>query len=198
MYACNGILFNHESPRRGETFVTRKITRGLANIAQGLEDCLYMGNIDSQRDWGHARDYVQMQWLMLQQDTAEDFVIATGKQYSVRQFIEWSAAELGLALAFSGEGVEEIATVTAIEGDNAPALKPGDVIMRIDPQYFRPAEVDSLLGDASKAKQKLGWVPDCSVQDMCAEMVAEDLITAKRHALLKQHGLELPVTLENG
>ncbi|WP_424830076.1 GDP-mannose 4,6-dehydratase [Ruegeria sp.] len=198
MYACNGILFNHESPRRGETFVTRKITRGLANIAQGLEDCLYMGNIDSQRDWGHARDYVQMQWLMLQQETPEDFVIATGKQYSVRQFIEWSAAELGIVLEFSGEGVDEIATVTAIEGDNAPALKPGDVIMRIDPQYFRPAEVDSLLGDASKAKQKLGWEPDCSVQDMCAEMVAEDLITAKRHALLKQHGLELPVTLENG
>ena len=198
MYACNGILFNHESPRRGETFVTRKITRGLANIAQGLEDCLYMGNIDSQRDWGHAKDYVQMQWLMLQQDTPEDFVIATGKQYSVRQFIEWSAAELGIVLEFSGEGVDEIATITAIEGDNAPPLKPGDVIMRIDPQYFRPAEVDSLLGDASKAKQKLGWVPELSVQEMCAEMVAEDLMTAKRHALLKRHGLELPVTLENG
>ncbi|MDA7964021.1 GDP-mannose 4,6-dehydratase [Ruegeria sp.] len=198
MYACNGILFNHESPRRGETFVTRKITRGLANIAQGLEDCLYMGNIDSQRDWGHAKDYVQMQWLMLQQDMPEDFVIATGKQYSVRQFIEWSAAELGIALEFSGEGVEEIATVTAIEGDNAPALKPGDVIMRIDPQYFRPAEVDSLLGDASKARQKLGWQPELSVQEMCAEMVTDDLITAKRHALLKQHGLDLPITLENG
>lgn len=198
MYACNGILFNHESPRRGETFVTRKITRGLANIAQGLEDCLYMGNIDSQRDWGHAKDYVQMQWLMLQQDTPEDFVIATGKQYSVRQFIEWSAAELGIVLEFSGEGVDEIATVKTIEGDNAPALKSGDVIMRIDSQYFRPAEVDSLLGDASKARQKLGWQPELSVQEMCAEMVIEDLITAKRHALLKQHGLDLPITLENG
>ena len=198
MYACNGILFNHESPRRGETFVTRKITRGLSNIAQGLEDCLYMGNIDSLRDWGHAKDYVRVQWLMLQQEEPEDFVIATGKQYSVRQFIEWSAAELGIVLEFSGEGVDEVAIVVDVEGDNAPALNAGDVIMRIDPQYFRPAEVDSLQGDASKAKQKLGWEPEFSVQEICAEMVAEDLITAKRHALLKQHGLELPVTLENG
>ena len=198
MYACNGILFNHESPRRGETFVTRKITRGLANIAQGLEDCLYMGNIDSLRDWGHAKDYVRMQWLMLQQDNPEDFVIATGKQYSVRQFIEWSAAELGVALEFTGQGVDEIATVTAVEGDNAPALKPGDVIMRIDPQYFRPAEVETLLGDPSNAKTKLGWEPELTVQEMCAEMVLEDLKTAKRHALLKEHGFELPVSLENG
>ena len=198
MYACNGILFNHESPRRGETFVTRKITRGLANIAQGLEDCLYMGNIDSLRDWGHAKDYVRMQWLMLQQDTPEDFVIATGVQYSVRQFIEWSAAELGITLEFSGEGVDEIATVKSIEGDNAPALKSGDVVMRIDPQYFRPAEVETLLGDPSNAKAKLGWVPELTVQDMCAEMVVEDLKTAKRHALLKEHGYELPVSLENG
>ncbi|WP_170341875.1 GDP-mannose 4,6-dehydratase [Ruegeria arenilitoris] len=198
MYACNGILFNHESPRRGETFVTRKITRGLANIAQGLEKCLYMGNIDSLRDWGHAKDYVRMQWMMLQQDKPEDFVIATGKQYSVRQFIEWSAAELGLTLEFSGSGVDEVATVTAIEGDNAPALKPGDVIMRIDPQYFRPAEVDTLLGDPSNAKAKLGWEPELTVQEMCAEMVREDLKTAKRHALLKEHGFELPVSLENG
>ncbi|WP_170461526.1 GDP-mannose 4,6-dehydratase [Ruegeria arenilitoris] len=198
MYACNGILFNHESPRRGETFVTRKITRGLANIAQGLEKCLYMGNIDSLRDWGHAKDYVRMQWMMLQQDKPEDFVIATGKQYSVRQFIEWSAAELGLTLEFSGSGVDEVATVTAIEGDNAPALKPGDVIMRIDPQYFRPAEVDTLLGDPSNAKAKLGWEPELTVQEMCAEMVLEDLKTAKRHALLKEHGFELPVSLENG
>ncbi|MBY6084326.1 GDP-mannose 4,6-dehydratase [Ruegeria arenilitoris] len=198
MYACNGILFNHESPRRGETFVTRKITRGLANIAQGLEKCLYMGNIDSLRDWGHAKDYVRMQWMMLQQDKPEDFVIATGKQYSVRQFIEWSAAELGLTLEFSGSGVDEVATVTAIDGDNAPALKPGDVIMRIDPQYFRPAEVDTLLGDPSNAKAKLGWEPELTVQEMCAEMVLEDLKTAKRHALLKEHGFELPVSLENG
>ncbi|WP_170391649.1 GDP-mannose 4,6-dehydratase [Ruegeria arenilitoris] len=198
MYACNGILFNHESPRRGETFVTRKITRGLANIAQGLEKCLYMGNIDSLRDWGHAKDYVRMQWMMLQQDKPEDFVIATGKQYSVRQFIEWSAAELGLTLEFSGSGVDEVATVTAIDGDNAPALKPGDVIMRIDPQYFRPAEVETLLGDPSNAKAKLGWEPELTVQEMCAEMVLEDLKTAKRHALLKEHGFELPVSLENG
>ncbi len=198
MYACNGILFNHESPRRGETFVTRKITRGLANIAQGLEDCLHMGNIDSLRDWGHAKDYVRMQWLMLQQDAPEDFVIATGVQYSVRQFIEWSAAELGVTLEFTGEGVDEIATVKAVEGDNAPALKPGDVVMRINPRYFRPAEVETLLGDPSKAKQKLGWVPELTVQDMCAEMVHEDLKTAQRHALLKQHGYEMPVSLENG
>ncbi|WP_170326666.1 GDP-mannose 4,6-dehydratase [Ruegeria arenilitoris] len=198
MYACNGILFNHESPRRGETFVTRKITRGLANIAQGLENCLYMGNIDSLRDWGHAKDYVRMQWLMLQQDNPEDFVIATGVQYSVRQFIEWSAAELGITLEFTGEGVDEIATVKSIEGDNAPALKPGDVIMRIDPQYFRPAEVETLLGDPSNAKTKLGWEPELTVQEMCAEMVVEDLKTSKRHALLKEHGYELPVSLENG
>ncbi|WP_425084456.1 GDP-mannose 4,6-dehydratase [Ruegeria profundi] len=198
MYACNGILFNHESPRRGETFVTRKITRGLANIAQGLEDCLHMGNIDSLRDWGHAKDYVRMQWLMLQQDAPEDFVIATGVQYSVRQFIEWSAAELGVTLEFTGEGVDEIATVKAVEGDNAPALKPGDVVMRINPRYFRPAEVETLLGDPSKAKQKLGWVPELTVQDMCQEMVREDLKTAQRHALLKQHGYEMPVSLENG
>ena len=196
IYACNGILFNHESPRRGETFVTRKITRGLANIAQGLEPCLYMGNIDSLRDWGHAKDYVRMQWLMLQQEQAEDFVIATGVQYSVREFITWAAAELGITLEFSGTGTGETATVTAIAGDNAPALKVGDVVMRIDPRYFRPAEVETLLGNPAKAKARLGWVPEITAQDMCAEMVAEDLKTAKRHALLKEHGLELPVSLE--
>ena len=196
LYACNGILFNHESPRRGETFVTRKITRGLANIAQGLEPCLFMGNIDSLRDWGHAKDYVRMQWMMLQQDAAEDFVIATGKQYSVRAFITWSAAELGLTLSFSGSGVDEIATVTAISGDKAPALAIGDVVMRIDPRYFRPAEVETLLGDPSKAKTKLGWEPQITAQEMCAEMVAHDLRAAKRHALLKLHGLDLPVALE--
>ena len=198
MYACNGILFNHESPRRGETFVTRKITRGLANIAQGLEPCLYMGNIDALRDWGHAKDYVRMQWMMLQQDEPDDFVIATGKQYSVREFITWSAAELGVTLEFKGEGVEETGTVVAIEGDNAPALNVGDVIVRIDPRYFRPAEVETLLGDPAKAKEKLGWVPEITTQEMCAEMVAEDLKTAKRHALLKEHGMEMPVSLENG
>ncbi len=196
MYACNGILFNHESPRRGETFVTRKITRGLANIAMGLEPCLYMGNIDSLRDWGHAKDYVRMQWMMLQQDAPEDFVIATGQQYSVRDFITWAAAELGITLEFTGEGVDEIATVAAVEGDRAPLLKEGDVVMRIDPSYFRPAEVETLLGDATKARERLGWEPEITAREMCAEMVAEDLRTARRHTLLKEHGIALPVSIE--
>lgn len=196
MYACNGILFNHESPRRGETFVTRKITRGLANVAMGVESCLYMGNIDSLRDWGHARDYVRMQWMMLQQDVAEDFVIATGVQYSVREFIDWTARELGITLRFRGAGVDEVAVVEAVSGDKAPAVRPGDVIMRIDPRYFRPAEVDSLLGDPAKAKARLGWVPEITAQEMCAEMVEEDLKSARRHAMLKKHGLELPVSME--
>lgn len=198
MYACNGILFNHESPRRGETFVTRKITRGLANIAQGLESCLYMGNMDALRDWGHAKDYVRMQWMMLQQEQPEDFVIATGVQYSVRQFIEWSAAELGITLRFEGQGVDEHAVVAAISGEKAPALKVGDVVVRVDPRYFRPAEVETLLGDPSKAKQKLGWVPEITVQEMCAEMVAEDLKAAQRHALLKSHGHDVQISRENG
>jgi len=196
MYACNGILFNHESPRRGETFVTRKITRALANISQGLEDCLHLGNIDALRDWGHAKDYVRMQWMMLQQDAPEDFVIATGVQYSVRQFVQWSAEELGITLEFSGSGLDEIATVAAIAGNNAPALSVGDVVMRIDPRYFRPAEVETLLGNPAKAKEKLGWVPEITVQEMCAEMAAEDLKTARRHALLQQHGMDLPVSVE--
>lgn len=196
MYACNGILFNHESPRRGETFVTRKITRGLANIAQGLDSCLYMGNIDALRDWGHAKDYVRMQWMMLQQDVAEDFVIATGVQHSVREFINWSAAELGITLRFEGEGVDEVGIVTEITGDNAPAVNVGDVILRIDPRYFRPAEVETLLGDPSKAKKKLGWTPEITVQEMCAEMVQEDLKAAKRHALLKQHNYDVPMSQE--
>jgi GDPmannose 4,6-dehydratase len=196
MYACNGILFNHESPRRGETFVTRKITRGFSNIAQGLESCLYMGNMDSLRDWGHAKDYVRMQWLMLQQETPEDFVIATGVQYSVRQFITWSAAELGIQIEFQGDGVDEVAVVTAISGENAPALKVGDIILRIDPRYFRPAEVETLLGDPSKAKDKLGWIPEITAQEMCAEMVAYDLAQAKQHALLKRHGYDMAVSLE--
>ena len=197
MYACNGILFNHESPRRGETFVTRKITRGLANIAQGLENCLYMGNIDALRDWGHAKDYVRMQWMMLQQDQPEDFVIATGKQYSVREFITWSAAELGIALKFEGQGIDEQGIVMAIEGKLAPEVSVGDTIMRVDPRYFRPAEVETLLGDPSKAKEILGWVPEITAQEMCAEMIAEDLKAAQRHALLKQHGYEVPVSVEN-
>lgn len=197
MFACNGTLFNHESPRRGETFVTRKITRGLANIAQGLEQCLHMGNIDALRDWGHAKDYVRMMWMMLQQDEADDFVVATGVQHSVRQFIEWSAKELGITLRFEGTGVDEIGVVEHIEGNKAPALKVGDVVVRVDPRYFRPAEVETLLGDPAKAKQKLGWVPEITVQEMCAEMVAEDLKTAQRHALLKQHGYEVPVSVEN-
>ncbi len=197
MYACNGILFNHESPRRGETFVTRKITRGLANIAQGLEQCLFMGNLDALRDWGHAKDYVRMQWMMLQQEKPEDFVIATGVQYSVRQFIQWSANELGITLRFEGRGVDEAAVVQSIEGDKAPALKVGDVVVRVDPRYFRPAEVETLLGDPTKAKEKLGWVPEITVQEMCAEMVREDLIAARRHALLKQHGHDVPVPMEN-
>lgn len=198
IYACNGILFNHESARRGETFVTRKITRGLANIAQGLEGCLYMGNIDALRDWGHAKDYVRMQWMMLQQDVAEDFVIATGVQYSVRQFITWSAAELGITLRFEGTGVDEYAVVDSVIGEDAPSVRPGDVVMRIDPQYFRPAEVETLLGSPAKAKKKLGWEPQITAQEMCAEMVANDLKVARRHALLKEHGLDLPIPLENG
>jgi GDPmannose 4,6-dehydratase len=197
IYACNGILFNHESPRRGETFVTRKITRGLANIAQGLERCLYLGNMNALRDWGHARDYVRMQWLMLQQDQPEDFVIATGVQHSVRDFVRWSAAELGLTLRFAGEGLEEHAIVERISGDAAPALRPGDVIVRVDSRYFRPAEVETLLGDPFKAKERLGWVPEISVQAMCAEMVAEDLKVAKRHAFLKAHGHEAPISVED-
>ena len=196
LYACNGILFNHESPRRGETFVTRKITRGLANMAQGLEPCLYMGNIDALRDWGHARDYVRMQWMMLQQDQPDDFVIATGKQYSVREFIIWAAQDLGLTLEFSGEGVDETATVAAIEGDRAPALKVGDIVMRIDPRYFRPAEVETLLGDPSKARERLGWEPLITAREMCAEMIEEDHKEAKRHAFLKANGYELPVSVE--
>lgn len=197
MYACNGILFNHESPRRGETFVTRKITRGLSNIAQGLEACLYMGNLDALRDWGHAKDYVRMQWMMLQQAQADDFVIATGVQYSVRQFIDWSARELGLTLHFEGQGLQEHAVVVAVEGDKAPAVKVGDVLVRVDSRYFRPTEVDTLLGDPTKAKVKLGWVPEITVQDMCAEMVAHDLKAAQRHALLKAHGHDVVVSVEN-
>lgn len=197
LYACNGILFNHESPRRGETFVTRKITKGLANIAHGLETCLYMGNIDARRDWGHASDYVRMQWLMLQQEDPEDYVIATGVQHSVRDFIIWTAEELGITLRFEGTGVEERGIVEAVTYDLAPAVKTGDVIVRIDPRYFRPAEVETLLGDAAKAREKLGWMPQITARQMCAEMVAEDLNTARRHAFLRTHGFDTPLSLEN-
>ena len=196
MYACNGILFNHESPRRGETFVTRKITRGLANIAQGIDRCLFMGNLDALRDWGHAKDYVAAQWLMLQQDQPEDFVIASGAQNSVRQFIEWSAAELGISIEFHGQGVGECATVAGVVGDSAPAVSVGDVIVRVDPRYFRPTEVDTLLGDPTKAKERLGWATETSAQEMCREMVEADLEIAKRSALLKRHGFKIPTPQE--
>ncbi|TXH54106.1 MAG: GDP-mannose 4,6-dehydratase [Bacteroidia bacterium] len=191
IYACNGILFNHESPRRGETFVTRKITRGLAHIALGLEKCLYLGNLNALRDWGHAKDYVRMQWLMLQQEQPEDFVIATGVQFSVRQFIQWSAQELGIYLRFEGEGVDEIAIVEQITSDIVTGLKVGDIIVRVDARYFRPTEVETLLGEPQKAKEKLGWVPEITVQEMCKEMVQEDLKLAQRNALLKQSGHEV-------
>lgn len=188
MYACNGILFNHESPRRGETFVTRKITRGLANIAQGLQAKLYMGNLDALRDWGHAKDYVAMQWLMLQQNAPEDFVIASGKQHSVRDFVGWAALELGIRLRFEGEGAGEVGIVESVEGEDAPGVSPGDCILEIDPRYFRPTEVDTLLGDADKARRKLGWSTEISAREMCAEMVASDLEVARGHALLQRHG----------
>jgi len=196
MYACNGILFNHESPRRGETFVTRKITRAIANISQGLERCLYLGNMDALRDWGHAKDYVRMQWMMLQQDKADDFVIATGKQISVREFVILSAKEAGIELEFTGKGLDEIATVISLSSNNVDTLKVGDVIVKVDPRYFRPAEVETLLGDPSKAKEQLGWTPEITVEEMCAEMVANDLRNAKKHAILKSHGYETSVSVE--
>jgi GDPmannose 4,6-dehydratase len=196
MYACNGILFNHESPRRGETFVTRKITRGLSNIAQGLENCLFMGNIDALRDWGHAKDYVRMQWMMLQQAVPEDFVISTGVQYSVREFIKWSAEELGIEIDFMGKDQEEQGVVKSIIGDDAPNLKVGDVIVKIDPRYFRPSEVEALIGDSTNAKNKLGWVPEITVKEMCAEMVRQDLSDAKRARLLNEHGYSVPLSTE--
>jgi len=196
MFACNGILFNHESPRRGETFVTRKITRGLANIALGIQNCLYMGNLDALRDWGHARDYARAMWLMLQQNEPEDFVIASGKQHSVREFITWAAADLGITIEFTGSGIDEIGTATRVEGDLAPQVAVGDVILRIDPKYFRPAEVDALLGDPTKAKEKLGWLPEITARELCREMVQADHKAARRCALLKSHGLDLPVSVE--
>ncbi|TLD47013.1 MAG: GDP-mannose 4,6-dehydratase [Accumulibacter sp.] len=187
IYACNGILFNHESPVRGETFVTRKITRAIARIALGLQDCLYLGNLSALRDWGHARDYVEMQWLMLQQDHPEDFVIATGVQYSVRQFVEFAAAELGIGVRFEGEGVDEVGIVSRVEGTRAK-VKPGDVVVRVDPRYFRPTEVETLLGDPSKAREKLGWTPTTSVQELVREMVLADYSSARRDAMVKLAG----------
>ena len=197
LYACNGILFNHESPRRGETFVTRKVTRGLCNIAQGLGDCLYMGNLDALRDWGHAKDYVRMQWLMLQQQAAKDYVIATGVQYSVRSFIERAAQHLGVQVQFEGKGLYEVCRVVSVSGDQCPGIRVGQVIVRVDPRYFRPSEVETLLGDSSLAKSELGWVPEIGIEDLVAEMVDSDLQAAKRHALLKRHGLDVPVGRES-
>ena len=197
MYACNGILFNHESMRRGETFVTRKITRGLANIALGLDTCLSLGNMDALRDWGHAKDYVRMQWMMLQQEQPDDFVIATGKQISVREFVRLSARELGVELDFQGEGIDEIGVVSNITGELAPGLSVGDVVIRVNPRYFRPAEVETLLGDPTKAKELLGWVPEITVEEMCTEMVAYDLDQARQKSLLKSHGYNVPVAREN-
>ena len=188
MFACNGILFNHESPRRGETFVTRKITLGLTRIAQGLQDSLYLGNLNALRDWGHARDYVEAQWLMLQQDQPEDYCISSGTQHSVRQFIEWTAFELGVTLSFQGEGENEIGIVSSIIGHNAPSLKINDIIVRVDKRYFRPLEVETLLGDSSKAKKNLGWSPKITAQETCSEMVKEDLKIAKKLAFLELHG----------
>ena len=191
IYACNGILFNHESPRRGETFVTRKITRGLANISQGLQNCLYLGNLDAKRDWGHAKDYVKMQWLMLQQEKPEDFVIATGKQYSVREFVSLTAKELGITLEFEGEGLKEVGIIKNIESDVYKGLNVGEKIVKVDPEYFRPSEVETLLGDPSYAKEKLGWQPEISIEELCAEMVEEDLEQAKINANLKSQGFKI-------
>ncbi|MFC5550688.1 GDP-mannose 4,6-dehydratase [Massilia aerilata] len=196
MYACNGILFNHESPRRGETFVTRKITRGLANIVQGLERQLFLGNLDAMRDWGHARDYVEMQWLMLQQDKPEDYVIATGRQYSVRYFVELAARELGIELAWQGEGVNERGVIASVSGDKASGVAIGQAIVAVDPQYFRPTEVETLLGDPGKARTRLGWEPRTSFEAMVQEMVAADLDKARRHKLLASHGYDVAISLE--
>lgn len=196
MYACNGILFNHESPRRGETFVTRKITRALSNIAQGLEHQLYLGNLDALRDWGHARDYVQMQWLMLQQDQPQDFVIATGRQHSVREFVETAARELGITIAWQGQGVDERGLVAQVDGQHAPGVVVGQPIVAVDPHYFRPTEVETLLGDAARARERLGWEPRISFAAMVREMVAHDLESARRHKLLRSHGYNVALSRE--
>ena len=188
MHASNGILFNHESPRRGETFVTRKITRGLANISQGLEKCLWLGNMNALRDWGHAKDYVRMQWMMLQQETPDDYVIATGEQFSVREFVTWSAEALGITLSFEGDGLNEKGIVGAVDNSISPGISVGDTIVRIDTEYFRPTEVESLLGDSTKARETLGWKTEISVKDMCREMVKSDLEVAKQNLILQGYG----------
>jgi GDPmannose 4,6-dehydratase len=187
MYACNGILFNHESPRRGETFVTRKITRGLANISQGIDRCLYMGNLNALRDWGHAKDYVRMQWMMLQQENPKDYVIAFGEQFSVKDFILWSCKELGIELEFKDQGIKEHGIVKSVDNTISPGINVGDIIIRVDPRYFRPAEVETLLGDASKANTDLGWVPEISPQELCSEMIVEDLNEAKKQSFLNKN-----------
>tara|TARA_A100001015_G_scaffold309090_1_gene407889 strand:- start:2222 stop:3355 length:1134 start_codon:yes stop_codon:yes gene_type:complete len=197
IFACNGILFNHESPRRGETFVTRKITRGLANVALGLEECLYMGNINSLRDWGHAKDYVQMQWMMLQQENPKDYVIATGKQHSVREFIIWAANVLGIELEFVGKGIDEVGIVAGISGEYPLKIKVGQKIVKVHPRYFRPTEVDTLLGDSSEAKNDLGWKSKITVQEMCKEMIEEDYKVASRAVLLKENKLDLPNSIQD-
>tara|TARA_B100000963_G_scaffold362025_1_gene402256 strand:- start:22138 stop:23259 length:1122 start_codon:yes stop_codon:yes gene_type:complete len=197
MFACNGILFNHESPRRGETFVTRKITRGLCNIAQGLESKIYLGNMDALRDWGHAKDYVKMQWLMLQQEIPQDYVIATGIQFSVRQFVELSARELGIEIEFEGKGVNEKGIVRKIIGNNCPGIQIGDIIIEVDKRYFRPAEVETLLGDPTKAKNDLGWIPEITIDEMISEMIENDLIAAKKSRLLIEHGFESIISYED-
>ena len=191
IYACNGILFNHESPRRGETFVTRKITRGLANISQGIDKCLYLGNLDALRDWGHAKDYVRMQWMMLQQEKPDDFVIATGNQISVRDFMNLSAKNLGIRIRFEGKGLDEIARVVSLDNSLYPSLKEGDIIIKVNPKYFRPTEVETLLGDPSKAKNILGWEPEITLDELCKEMVLFDLEKAKQDALLIDHGFKI-------
>lgn len=192
MYACNGILFNHESPLRGETFVTRKITRALARIKLGLQDCLYLGNLDAKRDWGHARDYIEMQWLMLQQDVADDFVIATGEQYSVRQFIDIAAKEIGLRLRWEGTGMSEVGIIDSVTDRRSSSVAPGKCIVRVDERYFRPTEVETLLGDASKARDKLGWEPKITFQELVSEMMREDFALAKRDQLIRENGYKAP------
>jgi len=187
MYACNGILFNHESPRRGETFVTRKITRGLSRIALGVDKCLYLGNLDALRDWGHARDYVEMQWLMLQQDQAEDFVIATGNKISVREFLVKSAENLGIHLEFEGDGINEFGYVADLSENSVAKLNIGDIIVKVDPNYYRPSEVETLLGSAKKAQEKLGWQPKISIDDMVSEMISSDLKDAEVERLVREY-----------
>ena len=193
LYACNGILFNHESPIRGETFVTRKITRAVARIVLGLQDCLFLGNMDALRDWGHARDYVEMQWLMLQQDEPEDFVIATGVQYSVRDFVNAAVGELGVKLRWEGTGVDEVGIIDSLDSsvlDEHSPLKVGQTVVQVDPRYFRPTEVETLLGDPTKAKEKLGWTPTTTFEELVVEMVRSDYEDAKRDDLVKKHGFK--------